>query len=163
MPSRPTFIQLAARDSVIVATTALMWHYLAPYSIGAGAVADFAGVVTGAALALCAHLAHEWGHIFGGWIGKSQMQPGVSLKTLSLFLYSSSGNSRRQFMLMSFSGFLATALGVGFFYGVLPDDALATRIARGYSTVQVLLALVLELPLVIWALLAKSLPPIDKL
>lgn len=162
MSSRPTFMQLAARDSAIVAVTVLLWFYLAPWSTGSGALGDFTGVVTGAALALCAHLVHEWGHVLGGLAGRSRMQPGVSLKTLSLFVYSSTGNSRRQFMLMSFSGFAATALVVWFCYGLLPDDRLATRIARGYSMVQVFLALVIELPLVIWALLGKSLPPIDK-
>lgn len=162
MLSQPTFYHLAVRDIVLFAAVFLAWQYVAPYSIGTGAVADFTGVALGAALALCAHLTHEWGHVIGGLAGRSTMRPGKSITTRSLFVYSSTANSRRQFMLMSFSGFLATAIVVGFCFLVLPADFLASRVARGYSLIQVFLALVIEMPLVVWALLGKSLPPVDR-
>lgn len=160
--SQPTFSQLALRDAAVLGAALLAWHYLAGYSQGTGALADFIGVAVGAMLALCAHLLHEWGHVIGGLIGRSKMQPGQSMKSLSLFVYSSTGNSKKQFMLMSFCGFAATGLIVLFSFSVLPDDYLASRVVRGYSLIQVFLALVLELPLVFWALFGKSLPPVDR-
>jgi hypothetical protein len=150
------------RDAAVFGATFLAWHYLAAYSQGAGAQADFIGVAVGAMLALCSHLLHEWGHVIGGMIGGSKMQPGKSMKSLSLFVYSSTGNSKRQFMIMSVCGFIATGLMVAFFFLVLPDDYLASRVARGYSLIQVFLAVVIELPLVFWALVGKSLPPVDR-
>ena len=62
---------------------------------------------------------------------------------------------------MSLGGFIATAMLVWFSYTQLADDQFASRIVRGYSLVQVFLALVLELPLVVWAIVAKELPPLD--
>lgn len=162
MSSQPTFSQLALRDVAIFTATVAAWHYLAVYSVGTGAVADFIGVGVGALIALCSHLLHEWGHVIGGFAGRSAMRPGTSLKSLSLFVYSSKGNSKRQFMLMSVCGFIATAIVVVFCFFVLPDEYLASRVARGYSLIQVFLAVVIELPLVAWALFGKTLPPVDK-
>jgi hypothetical protein len=162
MSMSPSFFNLALRDTAVFAVTFLVWHYFAGYSQGAGALADFSGVAIGAMVALCAHLLHEWGHVVGGMAGRSVMQPGKSMKSLSLFVYSSKGNSKKQFMLMSICGFIATGIVVLVSFFVLPDDYLASHVARGYSLIQVLLAVVLEFPLVAWALVGKSLPPIDK-
>jgi len=139
-----TFYHFALRDILIFVMTILVWHYAAAFSQGSGALADFAGIAVGAMVALCSHLSHEWGHIIGGLAGRSAMQPGTSLKSLSLFVYSSKSNSKKQFLLMSACGFLAS------------------HVARGYSLIQVALAVVLEFPLVVWALFGKGLPPVDK-
>lgn len=162
MSNQPTFTKLALRDATVFAVSLAAWHYLAAYSLGTGALADFVGVAVGAMVALCSHLLHEWGHVIGGFAGRSIMRPGTSMKSLSLFVYSSTGNSKKQFMLMSISGFIATAFVVLFCFFVLPDEYLASRVARGYSLIQVFLAVVLELPLVVWALVGKTLPPVDK-
>jgi len=163
MSKSTTFYHLALRDAVILAATLLIWHYAAVYSQGTGALADFTGVAVGAMVALCSHLLHEWGHIVGGLAGRSVMQPGKSIKSLSLFSYSSKSNSKKQFLLMSVCGFIATGIMVLFCFFVLPDDHLASHIARGYSLIQVALAVVLEFPLVAWALFGKGLPPVDKI
>lgn len=162
MSKTPTFYHLALRDVAVFAATVLVWHYAAAYSQGSGALSDFAGVAVGALVALCSHLLHEWGHVVGGLAGRSVMQPGKSPKSLSLFVYSSKGNSKKQFMLMSVCGFIATGIVVLVCFFVLPDDYLASRVARGYSLIQVALAVVLEFPLVAWALFGKNLPPVDK-
>jgi len=162
MSMSSSFFNLALRDVTVFAVALLVWHYFAGYSQGTGALSDFAGVAVGALVALCAHLLHEWGHVVGGMAGRSVMQPGKSMKSLSLFVYSSKANSKKQFMLMSVCGFFATGIVVLFCFFVLPDDYLASRMARGYSLIQVLLAVVLEFPLVAWALVGKSLPPVDK-
>jgi hypothetical protein len=63
-----------------------------------------------------------------------------------------------QFLVMSFSGFAATALVVWAYHVHLPDGLLATRVARGASLVLAFLTLVLEFPLVLLALRTRAVP-----
>ena len=52
-------------------------------------------------------------------------------------------------MILSLGGFAATAAAVAVAYGLLPDELLATRVARGAVAVLAVLALALELPLLL--------------
>lgn len=156
------FTQLALRDATLVLLALLAWYFLSSYSAGADAWADFAGVVLGAGLGFCAYTAHEWGHILGGYLSRSVMRPGTSITSFSNFVYDSQKNSRPQFLLMSIMGFIPTGIAVWLFYSYLPEGELATHVARGIVLFLVLLGVVLELPLVIWALVRKDLPPIDR-
>ena len=133
-----------------------------PVSAGAGPLADFAGVVLGFGLGFWAHTAHEWGHIAGGKLGRSVMRSGASLTSFSNFIYDSKRNSRPQFLLMSLMGFIPTGIAVWLYFSFLPEGELATHVARGAVLFLVLLGVVLELPLVIWALVRKDLPPVDR-
>ena len=155
------FYKLATRDLISFVLLLVLWQWLAPLSAEQGLMGDFIGVSLGGLMALAFYLTHEWGHVLGGILGRSHMSAASDPKAISLFIYHSEGNSKPQFMLMSFGGFLATACLVWFSYTLLPADLFASRIAQGFSLVQVFLALVLEMPLVIWALFAKKLPPID--
>ncbi|MFT5033452.1 MAG: hypothetical protein ACI9OO_001384 [Bacteroidia bacterium] len=156
------FSQLALRDAVLASVAVLAWWLLSPYSAGYGAWSDFAGVVLGAGLGFCAYIAHEWGHIVGGFLSRSVMRPGSSMTSFSNFVYDSRQNSRPQFLFMSLLGFIPTGIAVWLFYRYLPEGELATDVARGIVLFLVLLGVVLELPLVIWALVRKDLPPIDR-
>ncbi len=155
------FYKLAVRDMIFIIMLFFAWHWFAPVSANNTLMADFLGVLLGGLTALAFHLIHEWGHIFGGFIGGSEMSASLKKNAISLFTYPAGGNNRRQFLLMSLGGFIATALLVWFSYTQLADDQFASRIVRGYSLVQVFLAVVLEMPLVIWAIIAKDLPPLD--
>ena len=62
---------------------------------------------------------------------------------------------------MSFTGFAATFLVVWAFYTFLPDGLLATRVARGIAMFGLFLLVVIELPLVGWALWGPGLPPVE--
>ncbi len=156
------FSQLALRDAGLAILAILAWWQLSAYSAGHGAWSDFAGVVLGAGLGFCAYAAHEWGHILGGMLSRSVMRPGTSLGSFSNFVYDSKLNSRPQFLLMSIMGFIPTGIAVWLFYSYLPEGELATHVARGIILILVALGLVLELPLVVWALVRKDLPPIDR-
>ena len=124
---------------------------------------DFTGLLLGAFACLCAHLVHEWGHLLGGLATGSDMEPGKKgWRSLSLFIFNSTSNSKSQFMVMSAAGFAATGLVVWFAFTQVPVEYLASRMLRGFAVLQVVLAVVLEIPLVIWALVGKKLPPIDK-
>lgn len=162
MQSQPSFVFYAIRDVLLLFMAVLVWVLFVKYSAGSGALADFSGLLIGVLLAVVAHLLHEWGHLLGGLAGKSVMVPGGKFTSLSLFVYSSTENTKQQFMLMSFSGFAMTAVVVWIAFAVLPGDYLATHIVRGFSMVQVFLAVFIELPLVIWAAFGKRLPPVDK-
>lgn len=157
-----TFSKLALRDALLVAAALLAWWLLSHYSAGSGAVSDFAGVVLGAGLGFCAHTAHEWGHVVGGFLSRSVMRPGSSMTSFSNFVYDSKQNSRPQFLLMSIMGFIPTGIAVWLFFSHLPAGELATHVARGIVLFLVFLGVVLELPLVIWALVRKDLPPVDR-
>ena len=55
-----------------------------------------------------------------------------------------------------------TALVTFAFYTFLPDDLLASRVARGVAVVGVFLALFLETPILIYGLLSRrGLPPVE--
>ncbi len=160
--SAPGFAQFAARDTALVILAVGSWWLFSSYSAGNGPLADFVGVVVGAGLGFCAHTAHEWGHIAGGMMSRSVMRPGSSLGSFSNFVYDSKRNSRPQFLIMSLMGFIPTGVAVWLFFTYLPDAELATHVARGIVLFLVALGLLLELPLVIWALVRKDLPPVDR-
>ena len=156
------FSKLGLRDAGLATLAILAWWLFSDYSAGTGPVADFSGVVLGAGLVFCAHSAHEWGHILGAKLGGSVMRSGSSLGSFSNFVYDSKQNNRPQFLLMSIMGFIPTGIAVWLFYTRLPGAELASDVARGGVLVLVALGLFLELPLVIWALVRKDLPPVDR-
>jgi hypothetical protein len=116
-----------------------------------GFVADLCGFLAGAGVAAIAFVAHEWGHWLGGVASRSRMHPSRSLRSAFVFSYSKH-NSLRQFLVMSAGGFLATGLAVFAVYTQLPADLLATRVARGAVMFLTLLGVVLEVPLVVYAI-----------
>jgi hypothetical protein len=158
-----TYAKLAARDLAIGAGAALLWALASRFSAGSGWVSDLSGLLVGLALGACTFLLHEWGHFAGALAGRSAVRPAESLRSPFVFSFDSRLNSRRQFLLMSFGGFAATGAAVWLSQTLLPADLLATRVARGVALVSALLVVVVELPLVAWALWGRSLPPVETL
>ena len=70
MAAPSTFTQFALRDVAIMLTALLAWSWFAPLTASPGPMGDFAGLLLGALLCLCAHLVHEWGHLLGGLAGE---------------------------------------------------------------------------------------------
>jgi len=155
------FVRMAARDVVFVAAGVLLWSLAARHSAGGGLLADFAGVVIGAWIGAAGYLLHEWGHLAGALATGSRVEAPTTLKSGFLFSFDSRRNSLRQFLVMSFSGFAATALVVWAYYAFLPDAFLASRVARGVALVGAALTVFVELPLVGYALLGRGLPPVE--
>ena len=85
----------------------------------------------------------------------------AGVRTLFLFSFDSRRNSLGQFLAMSGAGFAGTALAVAAWYAWLPSELLATRVARGVGMLSVALTLVLEVPLVAFALLGRGLPSVE--
>ena len=146
------------RDLVIVALTLVLWWLLAEDSSGNGATADLSGWIAGLMMGVCAYLAHEWSHYLGALAMRSHMQVGTRLASGFLFSFEADRNSVAQFVVMSLSGFLATALVIFAFYAYLPDNYLATRVARGGALFLALLGVVLEVPLLLTGVLTKKVP-----
>lgn len=155
------FVKLLARDLSLIALAALAWPLASPLTAGTGALSDVVGVLLGLLLGLCALQIHEWGHLLGALATRSAVQPGTSLRAPFIFTFESRRNSRRQFLVMSFAGFAATALVVWIAYALLPSELLATRVARGAVVFLAFLGVVLEVPLVVYSLVTSKVPPID--
>jgi hypothetical protein len=156
-----TFSRLALRDVVVIAATVAFWTWASPLTAGTGPIADFLGLLAGVAVALAFYLLHEWGHLVGALATSAVVYPGPRLSSRSLFSFDSKRNDRRQFLVMSVGGFVVTGIAVWTVYAGLPAELLATRVARGAVGVLAFLAIFVELPLVIWALVRSDLPPVE--
>jgi len=143
------FLKLLGRDSAIIAVAVFACPLASPFSAGTGAVSDLTGLLLGLLLGACAFLAHEWAHLLGALATGSVVQPPTSLRSPFVFTFDSRANSRRQFLVMSFAGFAATAAVVWGAYTLLSPELLATRVARGAVVFLAFLTEILELPLVV--------------
>jgi len=150
--------RFAVRDGTIIAISLALWWLLAERSSGSGWLADFSGVAVGLLFGVSAYVLHEWGHLLGALATRSRVAVSRNLRSGFMFSYPAEGNSLGQFLVMSFSGFAATALVVWAYHVHLPDGLLATRVARGSSLVLAFLTLVLEFPLVLLSLRQRTVP-----
>jgi len=152
------FAKFAARDLGIVASALFVWWLLADRSAGSGPVSDFTGFVAGLLLGSTGFVLHEWGHLLGAFATGSAVEPNRKLAALFTFRFDALENSLKQFLIMSVGGFLVTAAIVWSFHVYLPDHLLASRVARGAALFLAFLGVFLELPLVIVALVRRSVP-----
>jgi hypothetical protein len=159
--SQSTYAKHFARDLAIVAAVVALWIYGAGLSAGDGIVADLSGLLLGVALGACALPLHEWGHFVGARASRSAMRPAENLRKVFAFSFDSRSNSQRQFLAMTFGGWLGTAPAVWIAYGLLPSELLATRVARGMTLLSVLLVVVTEVPLLVRALWTGRIPPVE--
>jgi len=146
------------RDSIIFLLAFGLWHLLAESSAGRGVVADFTGWVVGLMLGVCAYLAHEWSHYLGALAMGSKVRTGDRLASGFLFSFDAEGNTLASFVVMSVSGFVATAVFVFAYYAFLPDAYLASRVARGGALFLAFLGVVLELPLLMAGIFSRRVP-----
>lgn len=151
-------LRFALRDLSIVGLTFLLWGLLADKSAGQSALADLSGWVVGLLMFVCAYLAHEWSHYLGAIAMRSQVHTGTNLASGFLFSFDAEDNSLAQFVVMSISGFVATAAVIFAFYSFLPDAYLATRVARGGALFLAVLGVTLELPLLLTGIVTRRVP-----
>ena len=155
------FYRIAIRDIMIIGASALLAIYAGPYSEGVGPGSDLVGVVVGFFLGASAFVLHGWGHLFGALLTRSTIAAPSSLKSVFLFSFDSKKNSRKQFLVMSSTGFLASALCLWIAFAGLPAQQLATHVARGIVLFFAALTVLLEFPAVLWACVRKDLPPVE--
>lgn len=155
------FAKLLARDLTIIALTALIWRLGASASATPGMAGDFAGVLAGITIGACGYLMHEWGHLLGALLAGSAITAPKSVASGFLFSFDSRSNTRGQFLSLSFGGWVASLLVLWLVYAVLPGELFASRVARGVVAANMLLIVVIEVPLVVYALVTGRVPPVD--
>jgi hypothetical protein len=131
---------------------------VAHLSAQGGALADLTGVVAGALVGASGFVLHEWGHLLAAFAAGADARPNHHLKTTLMFSYDAEHSSLAQFLVMSVGGFVVTGFFLWLAYGVLPDDWLASRVARGIVLFQASLTVLLEFPLVAIALFRGHAP-----
>lgn len=155
------FWKFAVRDALIFSVVGVLWTTFVHLSAGTGLWSDLAGLLLGLGFGACVFLLHEWGHLLGGLATGSTMHAPERLTSRYLFSFDSRHNTRKQFLAMSFGGFVVTGLAVWCAYGALSEPLQAARVARGVIMFLATLTVLLEFPLVIWSLVASSIPPVE--
>jgi hypothetical protein len=150
------FTRLLVRDLAIAGAIVVAWLLAAPLSAGEGPLADAVGVLLGVAAFVVGHLSHEWGHLIGAFLTGSRVAAPAALTSPFLFSFDSTRNSKRQFLIMSLSGFAVTGVALYVVYGLLPEAYFATRVARGAIVFGASLTLLLEVPLLLVSLASSS-------
>lgn len=149
--------KLAARDAALVVAATLVWQVAAERSAAPGPAADMLGVVAGGLVGAVGFVLHEWGHLLAGLAAGGRFPVTSDLRSPFLFGIDPS-NFLREFTLMSLGGFAVTAATIAFVYLVLPDGYLATRVARGIVVFLATLTVVLEVPLLLFAIATGKIP-----
>jgi hypothetical protein len=103
------FLPLLVRDLGIAALTAVV---LVLEAQAEGLAASVLGVLAGTLAALTAFVIHEWGHLAGALGSGGTAHPAPSLASFFLFHFDVEKSDRRQFLAMSYGGYLATVLAV---------------------------------------------------
>lgn len=140
-------LKIAVRDLFLLLATLGVWTIepTTRYTSAdpAGTVMQIAaGVMAG----LCAVAAHEWGHYLGARAAGAVVYPARRVTAVFMFGFDRERNGRREFMAMSYGGFVASAVMIVLFVTRLPLDALSGQVAMGFVAVGVLLTATLELP-----------------
>jgi hypothetical protein len=107
-------------------------------------VAGAAGVMT----AVCAYLAHEWGHFAGARVSRSVVHLPAHVGGVFLFNFDSDRNNRAQFVAMSCGGLLASALVMAWLLSILPAHTNSSRVALALVGLGLVATVVLEVPIV---------------
>ena len=155
------FVKFAFRDLGIIAATGVLWWGWADATGDSGLLSDLVGLLLGLAFGGSVFLIHEWGHWLGAVWGRSDIQAPASLRSFYLFSYNSKTNNRKQFLIMSLSGFVVTGLAIAVALGPLDQPLQAARVARGSIAFLASLTLFIEIPLLVFALISDKLPPVE--
>jgi hypothetical protein len=77
-----------------------------------GSTAIAVGIVTGSFVVLCGFLVHEWGHLAGCFLSGAEVHAPKRLGTVFLFHYGVTRSTPKQFLWMSYGGYLASIVGM---------------------------------------------------
>lgn len=154
----PGISRLVLRDSALLLLTLALWASSHHLDSIASPMAVPLALVAGGMIAVSGYLLHEWGHLLGALAGRSVVELPTSMGYLFLFKFDTGLNNRRQFLLMSGGGFLASGLMVWALFGTLSFTALADQIGLVLTVLGVLATIVLEFPPAWRVLRGQSLP-----
>jgi len=158
------FKMIALRDAGLLGATLIGWLGLLELSVGEGYLAEFIGVTLGLGIGVSAWVIHEWGHWLAAKAMGADLRAATKLTSIYLFGFDNKINSKAQFIVMALGGFVATACVIAFVLMVLPSEFLATKVARGVVFLELALTVSLEVPGLIFGIVAyDKLPSVDVL
>lgn len=116
------------------------------------------GVTAGILVAVAGFLLHEWGHWLGARVTGSAMHYPRTVFAPLLFHFDTRVNDRRQFLAMSFGGYLASVVGVGLVLALTDRGAWSGRVALALTVAGMLVTAALEVPTTVRVLRGRPLP-----
>ena len=150
------WLKLGVRDAVIVALTVAVWLFTdgRPEAV----TPWWLSVIAGLLLGVTGFLLHEWGHLLGARISGGRALPARSLRSVFLFAFDVQRSSPRQFLAMSYGGYIASVLGLGVVLALVSLDRLSGQVALGFTGFGLLVTAVLEIPTTVRVLRGRDLP-----
>lgn len=145
-------IRFAIRDSLIVLGTVVLLVVtpeLVPLQL-----------LLGLGLGLSAYLLHEWAHLLGATLVGARVNSPKSLLSPFLFSFDSGENTTRQFLHMTWPGFLATGIYISAYYLFLPDTLWGV-IAWWMAVALTAATIFIEGPIALWIVFRNDLPPVE--
>lgn len=147
-----------ARDTLFFAATVGLWWLERRSSGSTGASARALQTAAGVSAAVVGFLIHEWGHLAGALLAKSRVHYPNRILAPLLFHFDSASNDKRQFLFMSYGGYLASAVGVALIASLAPLDARSGRLALGLAGLGLVVTFVAEVPITVRVLRGAPLP-----
>ena len=158
------FQKFIFRDGALILLTLILWAGFLGVSAGEGLVPETLAVLLGVLFGLCAWVLHEWGHVLAALAARSTLRAPSKLFSVYLFGFDNKQHTRGQFVIMALGGFIATGLVFTFIMLTLPQDMLATKVARGLVLLEIAVTVALEVPGLILGVVAyDKLPSVDVL
>ena len=150
------WLKLGVRDAVIVALTVAVWLFTdgRPETITPWWLSALAGLLLG----VTGFLLHEWGHLLGAHLSGGRAVPARSLRSIFLFAFDVQRSTPRQFLAMSYGGYIASVLGLGAVVSLVSLDRLSGQVALAFTGFGLLVTAVLEIPPPVRVLRGRDLP-----
>ena len=116
--------------------------------------------IMGLGIGLLIYLMHEWSHYLAGLATGAALSRAKAIYSPFLFSFDSRTHSRKQFIDMSWPGFVTTfgSLAILFFFR---PAALWSDIAWLAAVVLSLFTLIIEGPIFLWAILIGEIPAVE--
>lgn len=150
-----SFVPFALRDLVVLTVMGIAWWLEGRWAGVAGmAVAIGAGALT----TVVAFLGHEWGHLTGCWLSGARVHAPAKLWSVFLFFFDVKRNDRRQFLALSWGGYVASLLALAIMAFTVPTDRLAGWVAWALTAVGIAVTFALEVPATVRVMRGAPLP-----
>jgi hypothetical protein len=140
-------VLLAVRDALVVALTAYGLHFDATLHGTSGVFPTVVAIVTGFLVLTSGFYVHEWGHYLAARAAGARPVPARSSFSIFLFELDEQACTRKQWLTMSFGGYVASIVGLGIIVAVIDLHALSGQVALGLTSLGVLATFVLEIPI----------------
>jgi hypothetical protein len=139
------FFRFVLRDLALVALTLGVVRLDTSLS-DRGALGLAVGGLAGALVPYAGFLVHEWGHLVGTLVSGGRAHPPASLASFFLFSFDVATSTRRQFLAMSYGGYLATLGVIALLVGWIDPSRMSGRVALALSVLGIGITFARELP-----------------